>query len=261
MIITYMNAIIIIMARYMYVKKGISINKKKPIKVKKTPRVNYKNFRFHPNYGSIFLLAVGIITITIALSPEIKYVINKVVFHKYKSVIVKADPSAAYFEKIINAQHSQGTESYNGTFQISIPTISLSNIPVKANVDGFNTKAYETVLTSSLAQMKGTALPGEVGNVYIYGHSAPQWFADLYPSSFLGIFTNILKLQNGQLIYIKYKGIVYKYSIIQESVISPTDISVLQSPPGKKYLTLMTCIPPGIGTQRYIVKAVQISKS
>ena len=256
-----MNAIIIIMARYMYVKKGISINKKLPIKLKETQRVNYKRIKFHPNYGSIFLVVVGIITITIALSPEIKYVINNVVFHKYKNVIVKADPSASYFEKIINAQHSQNAAEYNGTFQISIPAISLSNIPVKANVDGFNTQAYETVLTSSLAQMKGTALPGEVGNVYIYGHSAPQWFADLYPSSFLGIFTNILKLQNGQLIYIKYKGIVYKYSIVQESVISPTDISVLESPPGKKYLTLMTCIPPGIGTQRYIIKAIQISAS
>ena len=204
---------------------------------------------------------MGIFFILIAASPLIKYYIDTTIFNKYKVKIIKADPTASYFQKIITASSTNASNQYNGYFYISIPNIGLKNIPVKSNVDGFNTQAYEHVLVDSLAQMKGTAYPGQYGNVYIYGHSAPQWFADLYPNSFLGIFTNILKLQNGNYIYIKFKKITYKYKIFESKVVSPSDISVLQSPKGKKFLTLMTCIPPGIGTQRYIVKAYQVSKS
>lgn len=264
------------MSHYLYIK-GENKKKKNNIKRKTLPHIpnifylehkktkknnNKRKFlKFKLNYGSIFLIITGIFFILIAASPLIKYYIDTTVFNKYKVKIIKADPTASYFQKIITAGSTNGNTQYNGYFYISIPNIGLKNIPVKSNVDGFNTQAYEHVLVDSLAQMKGTAYPGQYGNVYIYGHSAPQWFADLYPNSFLGIFTNILKLQNGNYIYIKFKKTTYKYKIFESKVVSPSDFSVLQSPKGKKFLTLMTCIPPGIGTQRYIVKAYQISKS
>lgn len=264
------------MSHYIYIKGE---NKKRSSNIKSRvtpliPKIHYtkqkknknkfkkkKFFKFKLNYGSIFLIVTGILFILIAASPLIRYYIDTTLFNKYKVKIVKADPSASYFQKIITADNMNNNNKFNGYFYLSIPSINLKNIPVKANVDGFNTQAYEHVLVNSLAQMKGTAYPGEYGNIYIYGHSAPQWFADLYPSSFLGIFTNILKLQNGNTIYIKFKKTMYKYKIFEAKVISPTDISVLQSPKGKKWLTLMTCIPPGIGTERYIVKAYQVSKT
>ena len=261
------------MSHYIYIK-GESKNKKLKIKgnitphipkihyikdnskVKKTQKKRFVKFKL--NYGSIFLIVTGIFFILVAASPLIKYYIDTTLFNKYQIKIVKADPTATYFQKIITASYTHNPKQFNGYFYLSIPNINLKNIPVKANVDGFNTNAYEHVLVNSLAQMKGTAYPGEYGNIYIYGHSAPQWFADLYPNSFLGIFTNILKLKNGNFIYIKYINKIYKYKIFESKTISPTDISVLKAPKGKKMLTLMTCIPPGIGTERYIVKAYQI---
>ncbi len=228
------------------------------------PKIGFKKKRLFQkrklrfNYGSIFLIVIGGFFVFIAASPLIKYYIDTNLLHKYQSAIVNADPSSSYFTKIINSQTLKNDSSYKGYFYLSIPTINLNNVPVKTNVDGFNTQAYEHVLVNSLAQMQGTALPGETGNVYVYGHSAPQWFADLYPSSFLGIFTNILKLSNGNLIYLKFKGITYTYKVFTARVVQPTDFSVLAASKNKKYLTLMTCIPPGIGTQRYIVKAVLV---
>ncbi len=233
----------------MYVKK---INSK-PILHKKKKFVKKKKFKL--NYGSIFLFVMGGLFISIALSPLINYYIDQNLFHEYKTKIIKSDPSAQYFSKIIEATDMSSHNTYNGYFYLSIPSINLKNIPVKAGVDGFSTQAYEKVLVNSVAQMKGTALPGEIGNTYIYGHSAPQWFADLYPNSFLGIFTNILQLKTGDIIITKFKGIIYKYKVFATKVVSPTDVSVLYSPPKDRYLTLMTCIPPGIGTQRFIVTA------
>lgn len=243
------------MSRYMYVKK---INNKPPkikLNARKRTRVAKKRF----NYGAMFLIFVGGFFVIIAISPIINYYIDQNIFHQYQTKIVNADPNASYFSQIIQAENFQKNNTYTGYFHISIPTINLNNVPVKSEVDGFNTNAYEKILVNSLAQMKGTALPGQVGNVYIYGHSAPQWFADLYPSSFLGIFTNILQLKIGDKIFAKFKGENYTYEVFQTQVVSPNDISVLQYPPGKRYLTLMTCIPPGIGTQRFIVKAKLIS--
>ncbi len=231
----------------------------KPIKAKNRDRRTIKRKKKRFNFGSLFLFFIGGFFIVIALSPLINYYIDQNIFHKYQTKIINADPNAAYFSQIINAEKFQKQNTYNGYFHISIPQINLKNIPVKAGVDGFNTATYEKVLVNSIAQMKGTALPGQVGNVYIYGHSAPQWFADLYPNSFLGIFTNILQLKTGDKIYTRFKGNNYTYQVFQTKVISPTDVSVLEYPPGKKYLTLMTCIPPGIGTERFIVRAKLIN--
>ncbi|MHB8442971.1 MAG: sortase [Patescibacteria group bacterium] len=207
------------------------------------------------NYRSIFLIVIGGILMFIALSPLISYELNINVFHKYQIAITRTDPSPAYFNKLIKDQTILTKSKYQGYFYLSIPSINLENVPVKTNVNSFNTAAYEHVLTSSLAQMKGTALPGEYGNVYIYGHSAPLWFNYLYPKSFLGIFTNIINLKPGANIDIHFKGKIYIYKIFASKIVQPNDFSVLQFPKGTKYLTLMTCIPPGIGTQRYIVQA------
>ena len=264
------------MARYMYVKE-IHPNRPKIFRSRnsvirlnslnkylKIPHIGsrkrklFQRRKLRFNYGSIFLIVIGGFFVFIAASPLIKYYIDTNLLHKYQTAIVKADPSSSYFSKIINNQTIKNNSNYKGYFYLSIPTINLNNIPVKTNVNGFNTQAYEHVLVNSLAQMKGTALPGETGNVYVYGHSAPQWFTDLYPSSFLGIFTNILKLSNGNLIYLKFQGKTYTYKVFTVRVVQPTDFSVLAASPNKKYLTLMTCIPPGIGTQRYIVKAMLV---
>lgn len=246
------------MARYMYVKKPPA-KARLGFFIKRKPRgVKIRNHRkkFNLNYGSVFLFFIGGFFIIIAISPLINYYIDQNIFHEYQKKIVNSDPNAQYFSKIIDATNIKHNSTYNGYFHLSIPSINLENVPVKAGVDGFNTAAYEKVLVNSVAQMKGTALPGEVGNVYIYGHSAPQWFADLYPNSFLGIFTNILNLKPGNKIYTQFMGKEYVYKVIKTTVVSPTDVSVLESPKGQRYLTLMTCIPPGIGTQRFIVTAV-----
>jgi len=64
--------------------------------------------------------------------------------------------------------------NYNGTFYISIPSIGINKLPIKANVDSTIESSYMSVLDTTLAHFKSTGLPiSDVGNnIVVYGHSA-----------------------------------------------------------------------------------------
>ncbi len=109
-------------------------------------------------------------------------------------------------------------------------------------------------LEKGLAHYAGTALPGQIGNVFVFGHSSNYWWnKGLYKE----IFANLDQVQVGDKIYISYQNKVYTYVINNKKVIYPNDISVLAQTPTKT-LTLMTCVPVGTSLKRLVVTANQV---
>jgi sortase A len=130
------------------------------------------------------------------------------------------------------------------SYKLSIPSLKIDDAVVEVG---------SMDLKKSLIQYPQTALPGQLGNSVIFGHSVlPQFFN---PKSYLTIFSTLYRLKQGDDIAINFDGIQYKYRIEEMYEVVPTDLSVLEQRFDGKYLTLITCSPPGTYLRRLVVKA------
>lgn len=158
-------------------------------------------------------------------------------------------------EELLSARRASadqgGGEVYN-SFRLSIPRLSIVNARVATDVMSDNKDIYMPVLASSLAHYKGSAYPGEDGNVLVYGHSILPAFYN--PSNYLSIFSKLDSLQGRDSLRVTWGDSVYTYRVEGMSVVSPDDTRVLRYNNGKT-LTLLTCVPPGLTTERLLVFA------
>jgi sortase A len=106
-------------------------------------------------------------------------------------------------------------------------------------------------LQKGVARYPKTALPDQVGNVFLTGHSSNYWWD---PGHYKTIFALLNRLVVGDTIYIKYQGTLYTYKVNGQKVVKPTETSVL-NPTSKPTLSLMTCTPTGTSLYRRIVTA------
>lgn len=130
-------------------------------------------------------------------------------------------------------------------FNLSIPSLKLKNIKVQVDSNNFE---------SSLAHLPGSALPGEKGNVFISGHSSlPQFFR---PGNFKAIFATLPDIKKGDSILIEAGGTKFEYIVSGLKIVDPKATWVINPPDDKgRYLSLMTCVPPGLYLKRLIVQA------
>lgn len=140
-------------------------------------------------------------------------------------------------KKILPSNHSQ-------SYLLSIPKLKIKDAII--NIGSMDLK-------KSLIQYPQTALPGQLGNAVIFGHSVlPQFFN---PQSYLTIFSTLFKLKQGDEILLNYDNIQYRYLIEEMFEVQPSDLSVLEQRFDGRYLTLITCTPPGTYLRRLIVRA------
>jgi len=140
----------------------------------------------------------------------------------------------------LDQRQDLSVKSYN----LSIPKININN--AKVAVGGED-------LTKSLVQFLPRSLPGEYGNLIIFGHSTlPQLFNS---KDYKTIFTYLASLDKDDSIYIKINGIQYEYKVTEMFVVSPDQVSVLEQRTDVAYLTLVTCVPPGTDWERLVVRA------
>lgn len=146
------------------------------------------------------------------------------------------------FPKFISTSQRTTPATYS-QFLISVPSIKVENFKVVVD---------SNELKENLAHLPGSALPGETGNVFVSGHSAIPSFSGIKNIP----FAKLPQVKKGDKIEVFAKGVTYEYQVIDMKVVDPTDISVI-SPPDifGKYLTLMTCVPPGLNTKRLIILA------
>lgn len=94
-------------------------------------------------------------------------------------------------------------------------------------------------------------LPGEVGNFAVAAHRG----------GFGGAFKNIHRLVDGDRVYLETNGYWYVYKYLQTKIVEPTEIDVVDSVPvgldgaheGGRYMTMTSCTPIFVNTQRIVV--------
>lgn len=135
-------------------------------------------------------------------------------------------------------------------FYISIPKINVS-APIIPNIDGSNEEIYLKALENGVAHFLNTALPGEGGNIFIFGHSSYYLHK---PGNYKTIFKNLNKLEKGDEIDIILNGKKYDYYVNEKKIIKPNQVEYLNQT-NYEQLSLMTCYPPGSIKYRLIVLA------
>ena len=128
-------------------------------------------------------------------------------------------------------------------YTLSIPKIRIENAIVE--VGGMKIK-------ENLVHYPGTALPGEFGNVVIFGHSILPVFYN--PKNYKSIFSLIPTLKKGERIYIYFDGIEYIYEVFDYKEVKPEEINVLEQRFDQQTLSLITCVPPGTYKERGIIR-------
>lgn len=141
------------------------------------------------------------------------------------------------------------TPTSNESFLI-IPKIAVK-VPIIWNVPGDETVP---ALQNGVAHFSGTALPGQIGNVFISGHSSYYWWDD---GKYKEVFALLEEMEKGDRITVDYKGIIYTYEVSEKKVVKPNDVDVLNQQ-NERILSLMTCVPVGTNLNRLIVIAKQL---
>lgn len=131
------------------------------------------------------------------------------------------------------------------SFSVSIPSINLINANVNVDSNDFEV---------SLSHLPGSALPGEMGNVFISGHSSlPIFFRQ---GNYKAIFSKLPDIKKGDVIDIEAGGQKYEYIVKGLSIVDPKDIGVINPPNSTgRFMSLMTCVPPGLYLKRLVVLA------
>ena len=105
-----------------------------------------------------------------------------------------------------------------------------------------------------MAHAKGTAYPGQKGNVYLFAHSTDAFYN---VGRYNAVFYLIGKLENGDEIDIYYKDQKIVYEVYEKKVVGADDIKYLGNLGDRNTLTLQTCYPPGTTLKRLVVVASQ----
>ena len=102
------------------------------------------------------------------------------------------------------------------------------------------------------ADFPGTAFPGQIGNVYIVGHSSDYpWNEGDYKT----VFSKLPDAATGILIKITYQGDEFIYEVLETKIVEAGDLSVLDQPNDRQLITLQTSYPVGSALKRFIMVA------
>ena len=126
---------------------------------------------------------------------------------------------------------------------VEIPSINVT-LPIAHGTE-------KDTLEDYVGHLKWSSLPvgGESTHSVISGHRG-------LPSSEL--FTNIDRLEVGDVFYIHVLGQTLEYWVDHISVVLPTEYDQLGIVEGRDYVTLMTCTPYGINSHRLLVRGIRL---
>lgn len=198
-------------------------------------------------------LSIGIILLMQVILPVVSFHIW-MVGQKFNNDILLISPNSSKREQVLGvsienknnfpafiSDLGRSTRPNYEQFTLSIPKLKI--IDAKVLVDS-------NELTRGLVHLPGSALPGEKGNVFISGHSA------LSPLFIFkqALFANLKDLKKDDEIVIEAAGAKFKYKVSELKVVDPKDLSVINPPDASgRYISLMTCVPPGLNYKRLVV--------
>ncbi|WP_172956802.1 class E sortase [Rhodoluna limnophila] len=112
------------------------------------------------------------------------------------------------------------------------------------------TSLSKVLNTVGIGHYSGTAMPGEVGNFALAGHRSGNG----------GPMRDIDKFVPGDLVFVETASTRYTYKFVEGTTVKPSGIGVIAPVPvgmataveGGKYLTMTSCTPIGVNTDRII---------
>lgn len=138
-------------------------------------------------------------------------------------------------------------------FFLTIKKLGLERVPIIANLDGGDASVYLKELQRGVGHLRGSARPGERGNVFLFGHSSlPLPFRR---NDYATVFSNLGKLKVGDTITVEFGGRRFLYRVSQLRVV-PAESQIEELKDDREKLILLTCFPPGLLTERLVVTAL-----
>ena len=139
-------------------------------------------------------------------------------------------------------------------FGLVIPKLDI-NVKVFPNVDANNPQEYLPLLAKGVAQAKGSQLPGQEGNVFIFAHSSDT---PLNATRYNAVFYLLNKMENDDEVFIYYQENKYLYKVREKKILSPAKMGDYLKTLKGKTLTLQTCYPPGTTLKRLLIVTQEI---
>lgn len=136
-------------------------------------------------------------------------------------------------------------------------TLAIPKLGIEAPiiyVEQENEPSFQEALASGVGHYPGTAEPGMLGNVFIFGHSSDLTWAK---GEYKTVFALLTKLERGDFIILSDKqGNSFVYYVIDMFSVTRDDISILDQGDGtRRLLTLQTSYPVGTALRRWIIRA------
>lgn len=226
------------------------------------------------NIGDIFRILVLIIALSVLLYPTVS---NYLYEKNGARVISSYDENAVRLSESEKKEMLEAARQYNSELLGNIELLDPFS-PLKKEVDAryqsllsineagmmgyiripkidVELPIYhgteEKVLQAGVGHFQGTSLPvgGESTHAVLTGHRG-------LPSKIL--FTDLDKLTNGDIFYIKILGETFAYQVDQILTVLPEDTKALTITTGKDYATLVTCTPYAVNTHRLLVRGYRI---
>lgn len=192
-------------------------------------------------FSSVIIFLIGL---SIFLYPHVAQYINNLsatrIVEEYTASVMASENGTAVAgdDEGVNALGYNEEDVYGTIF---IPKLSLE-LPIYVGDTDAN-------LSRGIAHMEGTSLPvgGNSTHSVLAGHNGMvtnEWF------------TNIDKLTEGDLFYVRNGTTVLTYSVVAIAMIDPTDTSSLYIKEGRDLVTLLTC--DDTGAKRLIVTGERV---
>src|SRR5258708_32792465 len=143
------------------------------------------------------LVGLGVLLIVISFWPLVEYQIWENTQYPADQYLVSPTKPAGLLGISVSGQgfnvtlSSPPSRPYN-KFYLTVQKLNLDNSEVEVDSNNFD---------KNLAQLPGTALPGEIGNVFISGHSSISYLLPF--GSQKAIFNNLTDLHKGDTISVQ----------------------------------------------------------
>lgn len=206
------------------------------------------------NLLTLIGLSIAIFTYAPILYAEILYRVMgpyRTIPETAQVTNVEVDETETLVPEEPDSENILPIEAVDNNFSIIIPKIGV-NAPIVKDVTTSNEISYMNALRDGVAHAKGTSLPGEEGNIFLFAHSSLN-FWQLGP--YATVFNLLNKLEDDDTVTLVYDGKRYVYRVYETDVVPGWDTTPFKQEYDESVVTLITCDPPGTTINRRVIKA------
>lgn len=156
---------------------------------------------------------------------------------QYNRWLYQAQSGQVTMKKPVNYQKALADDEVMG--ELSIPAINIKSMP-------FFHGTSAATLDKGLGHLATSSLPvgGNNTRAVITGHTGVENQK---------LFSDLNKLRRGDVFYISVLGKKLMYKIKRREVVKPTDTDKVRIQANRDEVTLLTCTPPGLNTNRLLI--------